>query len=407
MSDTSTKAVRWIVILLSTVAFGYFVLVPTAMTAWETWFAEKRPMMQKLEASSTADWFRIKSMEAVMAAIFFAIGASVGSFLNVVAYRLPLGIPLVFRRSRCPVCLTPIEGRDNVPLLGWLRLGGRCRHCGTPISVRYPLVEGLVGSVFLLLFSVQLISGGWNLANRTPNLYAGVVWVLLYTKWDLVGFYFYHVLLFSLLFVLLLVDYDRLRLTWRQVLGCSVWLALPPLLWPGLYLWPLSPSLGLGPLADSTVQLVLGGVVGGTLGMALERRSHLAVGAAWVGMTLGWQAVLGAMVVTCLIRWLGQAVAWSWQCLTQTRADFWWTPQAWTTLLLMGTLTHHVLWQLATVTLGPYWPSGTVNGQLVLIWLGSLAVLVLLTRVVDRFSRAAATVAIVDSEATAAKAETP
>jgi leader peptidase (prepilin peptidase) / N-methyltransferase len=239
MSDSSTKAVRWIVILLVVVGFGYLVVVPGLLMAWETWFAAERPMMQKLEGTTVADWFRIKSMEAAMAGIFFALGASVGSFLNVVAYRLPLGVPLVFRRSRCPVCLTPIEGRDNIPLLGWLRLGGRCRHCGTPISLRYPLVEGLVGSIFLLLFSVQLISGGWNLANRTPNTYTGVVWVLLYTKWDLVGFYFYHMLLFSLLFVLLLVDYDRLRLNWRQVLICSVWLCIPPLIWPSLYLWPL------------------------------------------------------------------------------------------------------------------------------------------------------------------------
>ncbi|MDP1560374.1 MAG: prepilin peptidase, partial [Pirellulaceae bacterium] len=135
MAESSIKAVRWMVALILLVAVSYLVLVPATIMAWETWFAAKRPAMQKLEETSTADWVRIKSMEAVMAAVFFAVGASVGSFLNVVAYRLPLGIPLVFRRSRCPVCLTPIEGRDNVPLLGWLRLSGRCRHCGTPISV--------------------------------------------------------------------------------------------------------------------------------------------------------------------------------------------------------------------------------------------------------------------------------
>lgn len=373
MAESSIKAVRWIVLLILLVAVSYLVLVPATMMAWETWFAAKRPAMQKLEETSTADWVRIKSMEAVMAAIFFAVGASVGSFLNVVAYRLPLGIPLVFRRSRCPVCLTPIEGRDNVPLFGWLRLAGHCRHCGTPISVRYPLVEGLVGSMFLLLFSVQLISGGWNLANRTPNIYAGVVWVLLYTKWDLVGFYFYHALLFSLLFVLLLVDYDRLRLSWRQVVACSVWLCLPPLIWPDLYLWPV--TLSAWPVANSGLQLLLGAVVGGTLGAAFDRKSHLAVGAAWVGMALGWQAVLGALVVTSAFRLVGLAVAWLWRCLTNTRAGFFGTPHAWTMWLLVGTLGHHLLWRVVTIVGEPYWPGGTVTAPLVMTWLVAFGVL--------------------------------
>jgi len=403
MSDSSTKAVRWILILLVVVGFGYLVVVPGLLMAWETWFAAKRPMMQKLEGTTVADWFRIKSMEAAMAGIFFALGASVGSFLNVVAYRLPLGVPLVFRRSRCPVCLTPIEGRDNIPLLGWLRLGGRCRHCATPISLRYPLVEGLVGSIFLLLFSVQLISGGWNLANRTPNTYTGVVWVLLYTKWDLVGFYFYHMLLFSLLFVLLLVDYDRLRLNWRQVLICSVWLIIPPLIWPSLYLWPL--PLDVVPLANSGLQLGLGAVVGGALGMAFDRRSHLAVGAAWVGMALGWQAVVGVLFVTCVVRWLGQCLAWVWQCLTRTRADFLGTPQAWTTWLLIGTLGHHVAWRLLTVALEPYWPSGTIDVRLVLIWAASLAGLIGITFATRWYSPAPVSVSLIDNEATAAVSE--
>jgi leader peptidase (prepilin peptidase)/N-methyltransferase len=272
--------------------------------------------------------------------------------------------------------------------------------------VRYPLVEGLVGSVFLLLFSVQLVSGGWNLANRTPNLYAGVVWVLLYTKWDLVGFYFYHLLLLSLLFVLLLVDYDRLRLNWRQVLGCSIWLGVPPLIWPSLYLWPL--SLSLAPVASSGLQLGVGAVVGGVLGMAFDRRSHLAVGAAWVGMALGWQAVLGTLVVTCLLSWLGQSLAWVWQCLTRRRADFLWTSEAWTMWLLMGTMGHHVVWRLATMTLEPYWPGGTINVELVAIWSVTLAVLFGMTRAARWFWPAPATVPLVDSEATlASSSETP
>src|SRR5687768_10197877 len=63
----------------------------------------------------------------------FCIGASVGSFLNVVVYRLPRGLNLVHPASRCPSCLHPIRLRDNIPILSWLLLGGKCRDCRAPI----------------------------------------------------------------------------------------------------------------------------------------------------------------------------------------------------------------------------------------------------------------------------------
>ncbi len=69
------------------------------------------------------------------------IGALFGSFFNVVAYRLPRGESLSHPRSRCPGCETPIKPYDNVPILSWLALRGKCRACGSRISPRYPLVE--------------------------------------------------------------------------------------------------------------------------------------------------------------------------------------------------------------------------------------------------------------------------
>jgi len=73
------------------------------------------------------------------------MGAIVGSFLNVVAYRLPRKESLVKPGSRCPGCGTPVKPYDNIPVLSWLLLHGHCRSCGQSISVRYPLVEGLTG----------------------------------------------------------------------------------------------------------------------------------------------------------------------------------------------------------------------------------------------------------------------
>lgn len=87
------------------------------------------------------------------AAIFvFVLGASVGSFLNVVVYRIPAGLSILYPPSRCPQCLNRLKAYDNVPVFGWLRLRGRCRYCRSPISVRYPLIEGVTGILFLLAF---------------------------------------------------------------------------------------------------------------------------------------------------------------------------------------------------------------------------------------------------------------
>lgn len=72
---------------------------------------------------------------------FFIVGASVGSFINVIAYRLPLGMTLLAPPSTCPKCGGLIYGLDNIPIFGWLQLGGKCRKCKQPISLRYPAVE--------------------------------------------------------------------------------------------------------------------------------------------------------------------------------------------------------------------------------------------------------------------------
>ena len=82
---------------------------------------------------------------AAWAAVAGVFGAVIGSFLNVVAYRLPRGESLVSPGSRCPACGTPIKPYDNIPVLGWLLLRGRCRNCGERISPRYPLVEVATG----------------------------------------------------------------------------------------------------------------------------------------------------------------------------------------------------------------------------------------------------------------------
>jgi leader peptidase (prepilin peptidase)/N-methyltransferase len=91
-------------------------------------------------------------MEIALAAV---IGAIVGSFLNVVVWRLPRGESLVKPRSRCPACDKPIAPYDNVPIVSWLLLQGRCRNCGARISPRYPLIELITAGAFAGVVAVR------------------------------------------------------------------------------------------------------------------------------------------------------------------------------------------------------------------------------------------------------------
>jgi leader peptidase (prepilin peptidase)/N-methyltransferase len=84
----------------------------------------------------------------LLAAFCGVLGLLIGSFLNVVVWRVPRGESVVRPPSHCPGCDTPIAPRDNIPVLSWLLLRGRCRACGTRISARYPLVELLTAALF-------------------------------------------------------------------------------------------------------------------------------------------------------------------------------------------------------------------------------------------------------------------
>ena len=82
----------------------------------------------------------------------FIIGAILGSFFNVVIYRVPRGESIIRPPSACPACGTRLRARDNIPVLGYLLLRGKCRYCAAPISARYPIVEVLSGILPVLLF---------------------------------------------------------------------------------------------------------------------------------------------------------------------------------------------------------------------------------------------------------------
>lgn len=114
-------------------------------------------------------------------AFVFALGASMGSLINVLAYRIPLGLSVVTPPSRCPSCNTRLTWRENIPILGWLLLRGKCRFCRAKISPEYPIVEAFVACLFALFFVL------WYTADANMT-FLGVHWGSIAPEWTDTGF---------------------------------------------------------------------------------------------------------------------------------------------------------------------------------------------------------------------------
>lgn len=130
-------------------------------------------------------WFaNLPWADAVTVAFAFVVGTMLGSFLNVVVHRVPAGGSVVFGRSRCPRCHSPVRPGDNVPILSWLLLRGRCRDCAGPIAPRYPLVEAACGAVVAAVAAADLAAGASADAMldgndwRTPALIVFHAWLV-------------------------------------------------------------------------------------------------------------------------------------------------------------------------------------------------------------------------------------
>lgn len=314
--------VRVALVLVAAAFVAYMILIPAVDAILSSFREQPKKIIQIQNDMTLAEKIRLRTIEGVTAFWFFAFGAAIGSFLNVVVYRMPMGESLVFRRSRCPMCGTQISGRDNVPILGWLMLGGRCRTCGDSISLRYPTIELIVGSLFLLLYFAELISGGMNLPIRRPNDYAGVVWIIFYTKWDLVTIYLFHCAMLSLLLALALIDLDGKRLPMKSLVLFGLLLAVPACLFPQLLLvkLPLQSFGASMPTWAQPLVTVLAGAAFGLLGaiaisaairQAAFAGSQFGAGLVLIGICLGWQAVLASLVITLVLK-LGAILVGKW-----------------------------------------------------------------------------------------------
>jgi leader peptidase (prepilin peptidase)/N-methyltransferase len=195
----------------------------------------------------------------------FALGASIGSFLNVVVYRLPRGESLVTTPSHCPKCGKALRWYDNLPVIGWIHLGGRCRFCKQKISMRYPIVEAFCGGMFAFyyfMFFVLNVGPVPDAGNDNP--FRAMHMLSFADDWPIYALYMY---LLCALLAASLIDVERFEIpidilwSWK---GGIVWIGLVA------HMLMDHPNLPGILLADATRgALAAGGTTGLLLSVAL------------------------------------------------------------------------------------------------------------------------------------------
>jgi leader peptidase (prepilin peptidase)/N-methyltransferase len=206
------------------------------------------------------------TVEPIELAIVAFLGLAIGSFLNVVIHRLPRRESLVSPGSRCPACGYSLRAVDNIPVVSYLLLLGRCRQCRAPISARYPLVELATGVLFVLHYFVF----GWTLLLAVRLLFAAAMIALFF------------------------IDLEHRLLPDRITL-------------PGIAAGILA-SLSLPPgIRDALVGMIAGGGVLWAIGEAYYRYAgHEGMGGgdvkmlAMIGAFLGWQLVIVTLVFSSI-----------------------------------------------------------------------------------------------------------
>ena len=207
----------------------------------------------------------------------FALGAIIGSFLNVVIHRYPLEESVVFPPSHCPNCRTVIKPYDNIPVLSWLLLRGRCRTCREPISARYPIVE---------------------LAN-------GLFWLAVYQRTGPTVSFIFVSTIISMLLVLIYIDLDHQFLPdVVDIPGIGVGFAIG-----ALHLGALHPDLQL---ATTLLDSVIGAVAGGGVLLAIamtyklvRKMEGMGLGdvkmLAMLGAVVGWEALFPLLLIASML----------------------------------------------------------------------------------------------------------
>ncbi len=283
-------------------------------------FRLQNPTKKLLPSELEMKWSNrilLRSCEFLFLGWFFYFGASIGSFLNVVAWRVPEGRTIVFGGSKCPFCNSRLSFIDNTPILGWIVLQGKCRTCRLPIAPRYLWIEIVVGGVFMWLALWQLVRGGANLPHWNFEGRTGIVNMVLDPQWPLIGIYLAHAAMFGVLIMLATANGGRKPFPVLSLALIGLGLVSYKIVNPSLDLiaWhqPFSKFglSGLGPLANPAFSVLIGGIVGGVLGwlssLVVYRVFGAIVARHWslqcflVGTVLGWQSVVTIVSVSLIV----------------------------------------------------------------------------------------------------------
>lgn len=227
----------------------------------------------------------------------FALGAIIGSFLNVVIHRVPNEESIVFPNSACPNCNNPIKFYDNIPILSWLILGGKCRNCKNPISFRYPSVELLTA----IIFGLTAWQIGFNPFLPVCLLFASAIISLIFIDAE-------HMILPNVITYPLLVFALLVRLLFPIFIGAEYF--------SDLRSYPLTLMAGSSVWLISLIGAVLGGLLGGgslwLIGELWKRfRGVDAMGLGdvkmmfAVGALLGWRLTFLAIFIGALTGAIG------------------------------------------------------------------------------------------------------
>ena len=239
------------------------------------------------------------------------VGSCFASFLNVVAYRVPRGRSIL-GFSHCPKCDHRLSLKDNIPIWGWLKNSGLCRHCQSPISARYLLVEILLGVVFVALFVVEVVCAGFNLPVGPSGRGGGINFLLTSPSSQLILTCVYHMTLISILFTIAVISVEQFRIPRPVTVVSGVILLLfaccyPLVLQVAWFALPPNPSAeALAPLsAHSLITVLVGLFAGMSAGcvctvlpkarwadLKLSSHQQMISGLSLIGLALGWQFVV-------------------------------------------------------------------------------------------------------------------
>lgn len=340
------------------------------------------------------DLIKPRLIDVTIAGWVLFMGSSIGSFLNVVAWRMPRGQG-IGGHSHCPRCANRLNVRDNVPILGWIALAGRCRFCSLPISRRYPIVETLVGVTLASIGIAELYS--LSLPAQFVHWHGGPLWSPQVTPTVLL-ILTYHALAVATSWAMTLIRIDGTRLPARLVVFAAVAVVVPMLAFPTLMVVPWQAErpaswapdgLYVDAIMRVATALVAGALFGRVLAKGLCPSADLKLDPLGQGtarlvdliamlsipaIVIGWQSMPALVIVAALLSFLLRPLL-AWIPINdgpkgqiQRRGAM----EAFAFSLPIALTLHLVLWRHLWSC--PYWPSDLERSNVIIV--ASLLVLV-------------------------------